>query len=173
MAEQSATASPNFADYQAFLWRDLVIVTITAILWFANSIAPLSGAAGYACGVLTGICALQLHEWGHVWGAFRCRADLYPPAHWWHPFMFSLDHTSNSRAQFLAVSLPAFAATAVYLTGFLTLLPRDTLAGKTALIMGLVTASLTVLIELPLFAKVYRGGKLPPVELFKRPQQGR
>ncbi len=83
--------------------------------------------------------------------------------------MFSLDHTTNTREQFIAVSLPAFAATAVYLSLFLVVLPRDTLPGKTALVMGLVTASLTVLIELPLFARVYRGAKLPAVELFKRP----
>lgn len=168
MADQSTTTHPNFVPYRAFVWRDLVIVAVTAALWLANSQSPLQGTSAYACGVLTGICALQLHEWGHIWGAFRSRADIYPPKYWWHPFMFSLDHTTNTREQFLAVSLPAFAATAVYLSVFLLLLPRDTLAGKTALIMGLVTASLTVLIEVPLFIKVYRGGELPPVELFKR-----
>lgn len=169
MADQPNPNGPNFADYRRFLWRDGCIVTITLALWIANSQSPLDDALGYACGVFTGICALQLHEWGHILGAFRSRADIYAPKHWWHPFLFSLDHSTNTRAQFLAVSLPAFAATAIYISAFVLFLPRDTLAGKTALIMGGVTASLTVLIELPIFARVYRGGMLPAVELFKRP----
>jgi len=119
MADHSTTTHPNFVDYHAFVWRDLVIVTVTIALWFAHSQSPLTGAAGYACGILTGICALQLHEWGHIWGAFRSHADIYPPKHWWYPFLFSLDHTTNTRQQFLAVSLPAFAATVVYLSLFL------------------------------------------------------
>ena len=116
------------------------------------------------------MCALQLHEWGHIWGALRSKADIYPPPHWWYPFIFSLDHTTNSREQFLFVSLPAFAATTIYISAFWFLLPRDQLAGQTALVMGSITASLTVIIEFPLFARVYFGGSLPPVELFSRPE---
>lgn len=160
--------TPAFVDYRRFLWRDLCIVLVTVSLWWMNSQQELVGASAILCGVLTGFCALQLHEWGHIWGAFRSRADIYAPRYWWHPFMFSLDHTTNSRAQFLAVSLPAFAATALYISVFWMVLPREQLAGLTALIMGSVTASLTLLIELPLFVRVYRGGDLPPVELFSR-----
>ena len=122
---------PRFADYKKFALRDLVIVAATIAFWAANSISPLTGASAIACGVLTGLCALQFHEWGHIWGGLRCKADIYPPPRWlW--------------------------------------LPREHLAGQTALIMGSITASLTVIIEFPLFARVYFGGSLPPVELLKR-----
>ena len=159
---------PRFADYKKFALRDLVIVTATIAFWMANSISPLNGASAIACGVLTGICALQFHEWGHIWGGLRCKADIYPPPRWWYPFIFSLDHTTNTREQFLQLSLPAFAATAIYISAFWLWLPREHLAGQTALIIGSITASLTVIIEFPLFARVYFGGSLPPVELFQR-----
>ncbi len=159
---------PALADYRQFLYRDLCIVGITISFWWINGLQELTGAAAVLCGILTGVCAMQLHEWGHIWGASRSGADIYAPRHWWYPFMFSLDHTTNSREQFLAVSIPAFAATAIYATAFWAALPREQLAGQTALIMGCVTASLTLLIEVPLFIRVYRGGALPPVELFSR-----
>ncbi len=160
--------APGFADYHAFAWRDLIILVAAIGFWIANAISPLTGLPAIACGVLTGICALQFHEWGHIWGGVRCKADIYPPPRWWYPFIFSLDHTTNTREQFLYLSLPAFAATAIYISLFWLLLPREQLAGQTALIMGSITASLTVIIEFPLFARVYFGGSLPPVELFSR-----
>jgi len=160
--------SPSYADYKSFAIRDLVIVVAAITLWISNGITPLTGVLAIACGILTGLCALQFHEWGHIWGALRSGADIYPPPHWWYPFIFSLDHTTNTREQFLYVSLPAFAATAIYITAFWLWLPREQLAGQTAVVMGSITASLTVIIEFPLFARVYFGGSLPPVELFSR-----
>ena len=160
--------APSFADYHAFAWRDLAILLAAIAFWIANSITPLTGAAAIACGIFTGLCALQFHEWGHVWGGLKSNADIYAPPRWWYPFIFSLDHTTNSREQFMYLSLPAFAATAIYISAFWLWLPREQLAGQTALIMGSITASLTVIIEFPLFARVYFGGSLPPVELFSR-----
>ena len=168
---QSVNASPTrpvFAQFRPFLWRDLGLLTITIILWWAHGQSPLTGAPAYACGVLTGLCALQCHEWAHIWGAFRVRADIYPPQQLWQPFIFSFDHTTNSREAFMAVSLPAFAATAIYFALFVLWLPGAGLPGSIALIMGSITASLTLLIEVPLFVYVLVGNKVPPIEMFRR-----
>lgn len=166
--EKELRKKPELADYHRFLWRDLCIVFVAISLWWNNAQQELTGATALLCGVLTGVCAMQLHEWGHLWGAFRSRADIYAPRHWWHPFMFSLDHTTNTREQFLAVSIPAFIATALYISVFWLVLPREQLAGQTALTMSSITASLTLLIEVPLFIRVYCGGSVPAVELFSR-----
>jgi len=170
---QTYSTGPDFKDYQPFVWRDLCVVALTIVLWVLNAQTPLTAWPAVACGILTGICAMQLHEWGHIWGAFRSGADIYPPRHWWHPFMFSLDHKRNNRDQFIAVSWPAFLATGVYVLSFALFLPLDVLAGRVALIMASVTAGLTLLIEVPLFIRVYRGGTLPRLEMFARPEQGR
>jgi len=167
---QTRQSQPSsLADFRVFAGRDLIILAATIAFWFANTATPLTGLPALACGILTGLCALQFHEWGHIWGGLRSNADIYPPPSWWYPFIFSLDHTTNTREQFLSTSLPAFAATAIYIIAFWLWLPREQLAGQTALVMGSITASLTVIIEFPLFARVYFGGSLPPVELFSRP----
>lgn len=168
VTEKESCQKRALADYQRFLWRDLCIVCITLSLWWSNAQQELTGASAVLCGILTGICAMQLHEWGHLWGAFRSHADIYAPRHWWHPFMFSLDHTTNTREQFIALSIPAFIATILYISAFWIVMPSEQLAGQTALTMSSITASLTLLIEVPLFIRVYCGGSLPAVELFSR-----
>jgi len=122
-----------------------------------------------ACGLLTGLCALQFHEWGHLYGGLRSGATIYPPRRLTSPFLFSIDHTQTDRNQFLSLTWPAFTATAVYFLGFLFLLPHDQTAGKVALTMGSISTALTVLIEFPIAGYVYRTGKIPNTALFRPP----
>ena len=144
--------------------RDACIVSVTTALWY---MPEGTGAFELLLGLMTGLSALLFHEWGHLLGAALGSARVKPTA-LWSPFIFDLDSRSNGRRQFLSVSLWGFAATAVYLLLFFSLLPQDRLAGQVAQWSGLFLATLTVLIEFPIAFHVYRGGAIPPVEIFKR-----
>ena len=151
-------------NFGFFKVRDASIGVLTCALW---GLLPQTVASDWVLGVLTGLCGLLLHEWGHVYGAYRSEATV-TPAPFWSPFLFDLDSRRNSREQFLAVSLWGFFASGVYLVLFVVLLPLERLAGQVAMAIALFLAALTVIIEFPLAWRVYRGHPLPPVEIFKR-----
>ena len=158
--------SPNTlpAEFARFALRDAAVLIAAILLWL---LAPVAEHWAIATGGVTGVCALLFHEWGHLYGAYRSGAVVHP-APMWSPFLFDLDSKLNSRAQFLSVSLWGFAATGIFLLVFALWLPLDTLAGRVAMGIGLLLATLTVVIEFPLAYRVYRGGTLPPVEIHRR-----
>ena len=158
-------------SWRRFLWRDAVIVLLTVALWIGILTFRLPAAIEVICGLLTGLCALQLHEWGHVYGGLQAEAAIYPPRRLFSPFLFGIDNTHTTRAQFLSLTWPAFAATAAYILAFWFLLPHDQLAGRVAVTMGSISAALTVLIEFPIAGYVYRTGKIPNTALFKQSVQ--
>ena len=85
----------------------------------------------------------------------------------WSPFIFNLDPTENTRAQLLSTSLWGFSATGVFVVLFTLILPTDTLAGVVGLSIGLLLASLTVIIEFPIAWRMSRGYAVPDLSIFK------
>ena len=150
--------------YRFFLIRDLLILMVTLLLWVSQ---PAGDYAQIITGGLTGLCALLLHEHGHLLGAWRVRATVHPAPRW-SPFIFNLNPGENTRAQLLSTSYWGFAATGVYLVLFLLVLPTHTLAGFVALCIGLLLASLTVVIEFPIAWRMARGYALPDLSIVRK-----
>jgi len=134
-----------------------------------NALVPtLSVAAGLGAA----ICAYNLHEWSHLLGAHWTRSVYVPAKRWYSPFLFSYDAERNTRGQFLLMSLAGFAATALFVIGFLLWMPRDQAAGRIALRGALILAGLTAVIELPIFFRALFGTRVPRTGMFKGPTVG-
>ena len=153
--------------FSGFAIRDSALLALTLLGW-ALSIVPKEGWIGGLLGGMTGLCALLLHEWGHLYGAHRAAAIIHPAPRLWLPFLFDVDSANNTREQFLSISLWGFAATFVFLVMFMVFLPLNELAGRVALGVGALLASLTVIIEFPIAWRVYRGYSIPKVEIYRR-----
>ena len=151
-------------QFRFFMCRDAVLLCIALVLWAALPVTPLGE---WVLGGLTGLCALLLHEWGHLYGAYRLQA-VVSPAPRWSPFLFDLDSQENNREQFLSISLWGFFATGIYLVIFWLALPFERFAGQLALGIASFLTFLTVVIEFPLAWRVYRGHGIPAVEIFNR-----
>ena len=150
--------------YRAFLVRDSVILILTLALW-ATALPTQAGQI--VTGVLTGICALLLPEYGHLIGAIRSGATI-TPAPIWSPFIFNLDPGENQREQLLATSYSGFAATALFLIVFAILLPKATLAGQLAWYIALLLATLTVVIEFPIAWRIATHRSVPDLSIIRR-----
>ena len=74
--------------------------------------------------------------------------------------------------QFLIMSLAGFAATAVFVLGFLLWMPQDQQAGRIALRGALVLAGLTLLFEFPIFFRTLFGSTVTRTGMFKGPTVG-
>ena len=139
--------------------RDGAIAGATLALW--HDLPPVLPAAVLAA-LLTTLVGFGVHEWGHLLGALAARARVELPAMPFQQiFLFRFDRTANSRPQFFAMALGGFAASILTVAVLLAVLPRDTLAGALALgLVGLGVAA-TLVIEVPEFWRVWRGGPLP------------
>ena len=162
--------------FRGFALRDVTILVVTMVLWrLSSSVEPattLAAVLSISAGVGAAICAFNLHEWGHLLGA-RLTHSVYTPARRLiSPFLFSYDAEHNTRRQFLIMSLAGFAATAVFVSGFLLWMPQDQQAGRIALRGALILAGLTVLIEFPIFFRTLFGGTVPRTGMFKGPTVG-
>jgi hypothetical protein len=162
--------------FRRFAIRDLTILALTIVAWWSSlrlEEAPEAASAlSIAAGVGAAICAYNLHEWGHLLGAHLTHSVYVPARRIISPFLFSYDADENTREQFLVMSLAGFAATALFVVGFLLWMPQDQQAGRIALRSALVLAGLTVVIELPIFFKALLGSKVPRTGLFKGPTVG-
>ena len=151
--------------FRPFALRDAVVVAATVALWVS---AELDERWWHiATGLLTGVCALLFHEWGHLYGAHRAGAVI-TPSPIWSPFLCNVSSTENDREQFLVLSLWGFYATGVFVVLFGLWLPRELLAGKIAMTIAVVLATLTVVIEFPIAWRVYKGYPIPRVEIFRK-----
>ncbi|MEM7001009.1 MAG: hypothetical protein AAF529_09485 [Pseudomonadota bacterium] len=152
-----------FRPFRKLMLRDGVIGLSTATLWLLRD-----GSAwqNYLTGGLTGLCFLLLHEWGHLFGAARKQAVVYP-APLWGPFLFDADSQANNREQFLSLSVWGFYVTGLMLLVFLAFMPWDQTAGRIAWYAALTLSALTVVIEFPIAWRVYRHGSIPPVEIYR------
>ena len=70
------------------------------------------------------------------------------------------------------MSLGGFAATALFIVAYLAFIPQDTLAGRIAVRGAIVLASLTVIIEFPIFFRALLGTTLPRTGVFTGPTVG-
>lgn len=153
-------------DWSPFLIRDGLLFGLACIAAVAAmESTPRHTALALATGVLVGVAAYLLHEWAHLLGALAARARVHRPVQWWSPFLFSFDSRGNSLSQFLAMTLPGFAATALYVWGFVEFLPRATLWGETAWRVGLGLALLTLVVEVPIALWAVAAGRIPAVEI--------
>ena len=152
-------------SFPSLALRDSFILAATVVLWLTS---PQDHWLQYLTGGLTGLCFLLLHEWGHLYGAYRASA-VVRPGPIWGPFLFDADSQANSRSQFLSLSLWGFAATGVMLCFFALWMPWDHTAGLISWYIAITLASLTVIIEFPIAWRVYRGKSIPSVEIYNRP----
>ena len=162
--------------FRRFVSRDATILLATVIAWWwsltAEPGSPLASGLSIAAGVGAAVCAYNLHEWGHLVGAFATRSVFVPAKRLYSPFLFSYDAERNNRNQFLVMSLAGFVATAAFVAAFLLWMPQDQQAGRIALRGGLVLAALTVIIEFPIFFTALFRNKVPRTGLFDGPSVG-
>jgi len=162
--------------FRRFAIRDLTILLGTAVLWWlsfsADASSALRTALSIGAGVGAAICAYNLHEWAHLIGAHLTHSVYVPAKRLISPFLFSYDAEHNTRSQFLIMSLAGFAATAVFVVGYLLWMPQDQQAGRIALRGALILAGLTVVIEFPIFFRALFGRKVPRTGMFEGPTVG-
>lgn len=162
--------------FRHFAIRDLTILIATIALWWmsveGDSGTELASAFSVTAGFGAAISAYNLHEWGHLLGAHWTHSVYVPAKRWYSPFLFSYDAERNTRGQFLVMSLAGFAATVLFVIGFLLWMPRDQAAGRIALRGALILAGLTAVIELPIFFRALFGTHVPRTGMFKGPTVG-
>ena len=162
--------------FRRFVIRDVSILAATIVAWWwslrAEPESSLASALSIGAGVGAAICAYNLHEWGHVIGAHLTKSVYVPAKRIYSPFLFSYDAEQNSPKQFLVMSLAGFAATALFVAGFILWMPQDQQAGRIALRSALVLAGLTVVIELPIFFTALFRKKVPRTGMFDGPTVG-
>lgn len=162
--------------FRRFAIRDLAILLGTIALWWLSASLGaeprLVSLLSIGAGLGAALCAYNLHEWGHLIGAHLTGSVYVPAKRLISPFLFSYDAERNSRRQFLLMSLAGFAATALFVAGFLLWMPQDVQAGRIALRGALILAGLTVLIELPIFFRGLLGSKVPRTGMFEGPTVG-
>ena len=159
-----------------FAIRDAVVLVLTAACWWLGRLFEPDTAAAAWLSVFAGagavVCAYNLHEWGHLVGAHLTRSVYVPARRVYSPFLFSYDSERNNRRQFLIMSLAGFAATALFVAAFAVWMPQDQQAGRIALKGAFVLAGLTVVFELPIFARALFGDSVPRTGLFDGPTMG-
>jgi hypothetical protein len=162
--------------FRPFAVRDVSILLGTVVAWWwsltAEPGSALASALSITAGVGATVCAYNLHEWGHLLGAFATHSVFVPAKRLYSPFLFSYDAERNTRNQFLVMSLAGFAATALFVVAFLLWMPQDQQAGRIALRGGLILAGLTVVIELPIFFTALFRNKVPRTGMFDGPSVG-
>lgn len=162
--------------FRRFVIRDVSILVGTVLAWWwsleAEPDSAVRSTLSIVAGVGAAVCAYNLHEWGHLVGAFWTRSVYVPAKRLYSPFLFSYDAEENTRNQFLVMSLAGFAATALFVAAFLLWMPQDQQAGRIALRGGLVLAGLTVIIEFPIFFTALFRNKVPRTGMFDGPTVG-
>lgn len=162
--------------FRRFVIRDVSILLGTIVAWWwsleAEPGSAFASASSIVAGVGAAVCAYNLHEWGHLIGAFATDSVYVPAKRIYSPFLFSYDAERNTRNQFLVMSLAGFAATAVFVAAFLAWMPQDQQAGRIALRGALILAGLTVIIEFPIFFTALFRNKVPRTGMFDGPGVG-
>jgi len=149
--------------YLKFAARDTLILALAAGLWWllaARSAQPntLADFSGFVVGMMLGITAFVLHEWGHVVGAFLSGSTMTVNQNLLSPYIFSYDSPHNSLRQFVIMSIGGFVVTAAIVAGYYLGLPDELLASRVARGAALFLAFLGVFLEVPLllFALISR-----------------
>jgi len=162
--------------FRRFVIRDVAILLVTTALWLLSlELEPgtsFASVVSISAGVGALLCAYNFHEWGHLIVARMTDSVFTPARRVISPFLFSYDTEHNTPRQFLLMSLGGFAATAIFVVAFLLWMPRDQQAGRIALYGALILASLTVIIEFPIFFRALFGKTVPRTGMFKGPAVG-
>jgi len=164
-------STPGSAEtmYAKLFARDLAIVAALVALWwlvarFSAGAGPVADLCGLLAGVALGVCALPLHEWGHFLGAVASRSEMSAAESLRKVFAFSFDSRRNSLRQFLAMTFGGWIGTAAAVGVAYGALPPDLLATRVARGMTLLSVLLVVVTEVPLLARAFWSGRIPPVE---------
>jgi hypothetical protein len=151
-----------------FGMRDVTILAVALGLWWllaerSSGVGVVADFAGVAAGLLLGICAYLLHEWGHLLGALATRSRLKAAGSLRAAFIFSFDSKQNSLAQFLVMSFSGFAATAAVVWAYYVFLPDGLLATRVARGVVLLLAFGGIVAEFPLVLFALRTRAIPRV----------
>ena len=159
------------AKFQKFIFRDGALILLTLILW-AGFLGVSAGEGlvpetlAVLLGVLFGLCAWVLHEWGHVLAALAARSTLRAPSKLFSVYLFGFDNKQHTRGQFVIMALGGFIATGLVFTFIMLTLPQDMLATKVARGLVLLEIAVTVALEVPgLILGVVAYDKLPSVDV--------
>lgn len=158
--------------------RDGVAVAAVLGLWLLLRRAPASGAPHIALSVLTALATTALgylaHEWGHLLGAMTLRGVFRLPSTPFESFfLFRFDREHNTRPQFFGMALGGFVASILSVVLFVLLLPWGVLATYLTLTLVAIGVAATLIIEVPEFWGVWRGGPLPDGAAFVSGREGR
>ncbi len=150
--------------YGKFIARDVIVIGIAALVWWliaarSAGSGPIADLCGVVAGVMLGVAAYLLHEWGHVVAGLAAGSVMAINHNLRSPSMFSFDTQQNSLRQFVIMSLGGFVVTAVLVFSYYTYLPDTLLATRVARGAVGFLAFLAIILELPLFlyAIVSRG----------------
>jgi len=151
-----------------FAMRDVTILAVALGLWWllaerSSGVGVVADFAGVAVGLLLGICAYLLHEWGHLLGALATRSRLKAAGSLRAGFIFSFDSRENSLPQFLVMSFSGFAATAAVVWAYYVFLPDGLLATRVARGVVLLLAFGGIVAEFPLVLFALRTRAIPRV----------
>ena len=158
--------------FSKFLVRDLVLTTVVVIGWWLGwqrsvGDGPLADLSGVLLGLGGGVVAFVGHEWGHLLGAFATGSHVVAPPKLASPFLFSFDSKRNTQMQFLLMSLSGFAVTGIAIYVAYGLLPAEALATRVTRGVVVFSASLTLLLEVPLLTiSLLKGSILQQAEVF-------
>lgn len=164
--------------YAKLFARDLAIVSGAVLVWMLGSgLSAGPGAvadfAGVVVGAVLGVCALPLHEWGHLLAAVLARSHVRPAESLRSIFVFSFDSQRNSRRQFLVTSVGGWLGTAAAVWVAYGLLPSDLLASRVARGLVVLSVLLVVVTEVPLVVRALWTGRIPRVEIGSDPARER
>jgi hypothetical protein len=142
----------------ALIARDAVILAITVATWRWAMAAP----EAWAPAALAAASGYVLHEWGHLLGALLKRAVFELPATPFETFfLFRFNRDANTRPQFFSMALGGFVASILTVIALLLWLPAGLLATTLALTLTGLGVLATLIIEVPEFWRVARGGPIP------------
>jgi hypothetical protein len=160
-----------------FLARDVAILVVAAIAWplvspFTAGSGAVSDMTGVLLGLLVGVCAHLLHEWGHVAGALATGSAFQLSTNLRSPSLFKYESRRNSAAQFLIMSFAGFAPTVFALWAVYALLPSDLLASRVARGSVVFLGFLGLVLEVPLVLYTLVTRRVPPIDGLESSQPG-
>ena len=154
------TTEDAAARLAGLILRDGAILALTLAAW---RLAPRDSLAlAIPTALMTVIVGYLAHEWGHLLGALASRSTFeLPRTPFSSFFLFRYDRVRNTRTQFVAMALGGFAASLLTVVVLLLVLPRGTPASLISLALVGLGVLATLVIEVPEFLRVWRGGPLP------------
>ena len=159
------------AAFKQFALRDGALILLTLMGWtvllpFAEGVGLLAETLAVLLGVLGGLCAWVLHEWGHVLAAKLVRSNLRAPTKLFSVYLFGFDNKQHTRGQFVVMALGGFIATGLVFAFVMLALPQDLLATKVFRGLVLLEIAVTAALEVPgLILGIVAYDKLPSVDV--------